>query len=247
MLWMISILSQLELGHIFIAEHVKLNHQQLLYMLGIIMITQVVHQIIWNKAKLFISKSISIVINKIIQVGDKVHRAFTQHHDSLFNSKFNQRQTSKSKRASKRYITNKGRIAQRRGNNLRFRAVIMIAMTQMAKSKASVKNKLQNTKNEIQNDNQVQRNKETWSEKNILWELDSDEIFANHTISNDGCVDDDELVAFSSNLQKATPALCKMDTDSFAIDVNSYASRCISPFIKDFVKGSLKLLNSSKR
>ena len=73
----------------------------------------------------------------------------------------------------------------------------MIAMTRMAKSKASVKNKLQNTKNEIQNEDQVQRNKETWSEKNILWELDSDKIFANHAISNDGCIDDDELVAFS--------------------------------------------------
>ena len=64
--------------------------------------------------------------------------------------------------------------------------------------------------------------------------------------NDNGCVDDDELVAFSSNLWKATPELCKMDMDSFAIGIDSYASRCISPFIKDFVKGLLRPLTSSK-
>ena len=37
-----------------------------------------------------------------------------------------------------------------------------------------------------------------------------------------------------------------MDTDSFAIGVESYASRCISLFIRDFIKELLRPLTSSK-
>ena len=122
----------------------------------------------------------------------------------------------------------------------------MIAITQMAKSKILIKSKIQNTKNRIQNDDQVQVNKQTWSEKNIHLEMDKSKFFANHVISKNDGIDDDKLVAFSSSFCKVTPAMCKMDTDSFAVGVDSYASRCISPFINDFIKGSLRPLMISK-
>ena len=60
------ILNQLEFGHIFIGDHIKTNHQQLIYMLGLIVITNI-SQIVIQVAKLF-------VIKKASQFGDKVHK-----------------------------------------------------------------------------------------------------------------------------------------------------------------------------
>ena len=37
-----------------------------------------------------------------------------------------------------------------------------------------------------------------------------------------------------------------MDTNSYTVRVDSYASRCISPFIANFIKGSLRPLVTSK-
>ena len=81
---------------------------------------------------------------------------------------------------------------------MRIRALIMIATTQITKSTALSKNNwIQGTKNKIQNDNQVLQERETRSDKNIQWEMDVNDLFANHAISNDGSLDNNELVAFS--------------------------------------------------
>ena len=58
--------------------------------------------------------------------------------------------------------------------------------------------------------------------------------------------DDEELIAFSTKGRRSLPTVCKFDTDAYAIGVDSYASRCISPFIVDFVKGSLRTVSTNK-
>ena len=111
----------------------------------------------------------------------------------------------------------------------------MIATTQIRKGAALSKRKwIKSTNNNIWNDDQVLQERETWSDKDMRWEMN--DLLASHAISNDGNLDHNELIAFSSSFRKATPEICQMDTDSFAIRFESYASRCISPFIRDFIK-----------
>ena len=57
----------------------------------------------------------------------------------------------------------------------------------------------------------------------------------------------EELVAFSMKGRKVSPTICKLDTNSYAIGVDRYALRCISPFIIDFVKGLSKTLTGNKK
>ena len=96
-MWMSLILNQLEFGHIFIGEHVKINHQQLFYTLGSILITK------WDKEKLFL-------IKKASRFGYKVHKVFTRHHDNLFNKKHAKKPKYKTEKASSRYIINNRQI-----------------------------------------------------------------------------------------------------------------------------------------
>ena len=67
-----------------------------------------------------------------------------------------------------------------------------------------------------------------------------------HVVHNVNKEEQEELVAFSMKGRKTSPTICKLDTDSYAIGVGSYASRCISPFIVNFVKGSLKPQTGNK-
>ena len=83
---------------------------------------------------------------------------------------------------------------------MRKRVLIMIATTQITKGAVLSKNKwIQSTKNKIWNDDRVLQERETQSDKNIQWERDVNDILANHAVSNDGSLDNNELVAFSSS------------------------------------------------
>ena len=243
---MTSVISQLELVHIFIAEHVKLDHHQLLQLIGIIIIVTsaiTIQHAIWNKAKSFVGRTTYSIINKMSKLGDLIDRAFQRHHDSLFNSKYQRRQKAKIRRASTSFITNRGRVARKRGGHSRIRALIMIAIARKTRSNSF---KLQASKIGIRNDDQMTRINQIWSDKNTELEAGINDIIANHAITDDNCIKDDKLLAYSISFCKATPEMCKMDIDSFAIGIDSYASRCISPFIKDFAKVSLRPLVTNK-
>ena len=164
-------------------------------MLGLKVITniaQIVIQVVWNKEKIF-------VIKKVSQFGE-VYKAFTKHHNNLFNNKHVKRPKYKVKKALNRYIINNGQNSQKIDNDMRKRVLIMIATTQITKGAALSKNKwIQSTKNKIWNDDRVLQERETQSDKNIQWERDVNDILANHAVSNDGSLDNNELVAFSSS------------------------------------------------
>ena len=57
---------------------------------------------------------------------------------------------------------------------------------------------------------------------------------------------DEDPIVFSVKRRKATPEVCCFDTDAYAIGINTYTSRCISPFIQDFEKGSLEAITSRR-
>ena len=57
---------------------------------------------------------------------------------------------------------------------------------------------------------------------------------------------DQDLVAFSAKNKLATPQACKFDTDAVRIGVDSYTSRCVSPFIDNFDPGILWPLSQNK-
>ena len=56
----------------------------------------------------------------------------------------------------------------------------------------------------------------------------------------------EEPVAFSVKRRKATPEVCQFNTDAYTIGIDSNASQCISPFIQDFDKKSLKPISTSR-
>ena len=85
--------------------------------------------------------------------------------------------------------------------------------------------------------------KRTWSVKEILMDMNSNNTLINHAVSEENI--DDEFVAFNSSFCKSTPTFCKIDTNACTIGVDTYVFRCISPFIDDFV-GSLCPLITSK-
>lgn len=66
-------------------------------------------------------------------------------------------------------------------------------------------------------------------------------------MEDDALDDGDDFLAYSSSTRKFTPAYCQIDTDSYPIGIDSYASRCISPHAEDFEDGSLRDLQQRKK
>ena len=119
----------MELGHILVGEHVKLNHQQLfntiIYIITV-WIIQIVIQATWNRVMAIFNKGIS-------RLQRRISNLFTRHHDWLFNNSYQPRKKVKRERTSTKYIIHNGRIARKGGKHARGRALIMIAMSRLAR------------------------------------------------------------------------------------------------------------------
>ena len=231
----------MDLGHVFLGEHIKLNHRQLFdVILGIILLKVIAITVrsTWKKVRR-VTKRVSS------RLQSKISNIFLQHHNSLYNGSFKPRTRVNKERASKKYIVNNGRVARKRGKFVRQRALVMIALTRLCSSTKLGKINRCQSATINPNDDRVQITTDTRSEKDNKARQDI-ELFAYHATADDVQNEDEELLAFSSKFRKATPTLCHMDTDSFAVGVDSYASRCISPFISDFIKDSLRPLINNK-
>ena len=73
------------------------------------------------------------------------------------------------------------------------------------------------------------------------------EEFEAYHITTEHNSDNKKLLAFSVDNSRLMPEVCKFDTDAYLIGADSYAFCCISPYIRDFVKGYLGILPTSKK
>ena len=117
------------LGHIFVGEHVKLNHRQLFNTIICIITIQIIEIVIretWNRVMAVINKGASRLQSKIFNM-------FTRHHDWLYNNRHQPRKKVKREQMSIKCIINNRQISQKRGKHVRCRALIMIATSCLAR------------------------------------------------------------------------------------------------------------------
>ena len=99
------------------------------------------------------------------------------------------------------------------------------------KQSLQIEDRSESTHNAAQNDNTI-----------LNKQYNNNELLTYH-VTEDA---QEEILVFSTKNKIVLPTICKFDTDLYAIRVDTYASRCISPFIADFVKGSLRELTGGK-
>ena len=241
-LWLKALLSLFdcsfrEIFPALLLKHVKLSHRDLLTLIIILFSCmlgfKIVAQVMKNKVK-----------KMLWSIGKHVHDMFERHHSYLHSGG---RKTRKPQRVRFKGSTNsyhlKGtRKARRRGH----KPSILVLLLLSSKGKRIRAQAQKGPSNEVRL-NKFQSHTESMdiqlhNETEMIHKWYKSEFMVNHVTEEDN----EELVAFSTKGRRSSPTVCKFDTDSYAIGVDSYASRCISPYIDDFIKGSLRTITTNK-
>lgn len=249
-----QLLSQLNLWHILIGEHVKLNHHQCYSALSFLFATYLVMSIFKLVMERYnIRKHIKRLTKRVTAV---IHNKFDQHYKCVMSNRSRRKRTTKyrHKTSTRSYYHNGGRIRKR---SRRYVPYLLIAATYCrAMPMYSESNEVEHLHQQThQNDDHTFNIDELWSEHEPVDEDNDDyvseeeallhedlkyQIHVVHHVTDDNALDEgDDFLAYSSYRRRFSPEKIQMDTDSYPIGIDSYASRCISPHRSDFVKGTL--------
>lgn len=244
----------LGLFHVLIGDHIKLSHRQCYdSLLLLVLIYIVTHHFTYCYKRYKWQKKMDNIITKSVRI---VSQRFDSHYSWIMSTGQHHKTCSRrttTRSSGRRYHTGKGRIGRRASRS--FVPYLMIAATYCrAMPIYSAANNVENLRMHApnKNDDHGFNIDELWSEIDHApeTEISTEEealheelkyaVTVVHHIVNDDALDDEaDFLAYSSPRRKFSPEICQMDTDSYPIGIDTYASRCISPHRSDFIKGTM--------
>lgn len=233
LLSLLNCLIRAEIIPALLFKHVKLSHHDILIFFIMLLMVNFGIKMLYKTME-------NVICNILRSTSQHIERTFNKHYSYLFSGarKRERLYKNRSKCSSNAYHLKGTRKVRKRGYKPSILTLILLATRAQAQQGSS--NEVQHNKiSSCTESMNIKRHREF----NVIDEWYDNEFVVQHVTDED----DDNLIAFSAKGRKAAPHACKFDTDSYAIGVDTYASRCISPFIVDFVKGSLRPVGSNKK